>query len=82
MAFSKREDMSTGAALVIVGAALALFVGVFLFFSNFYGGAEEMQVTQNNTSLAEPANELPVAPLTPPAAPSVAQPSDTPPVTQ
>jgi hypothetical protein len=61
---------------------LALFVGVFLFFSNFYGGAQETQVTQNNTNLAEPANELPVAPLTPPATPSVTPPSDTPPVIQ
>ena len=82
MAFSKREDLSTGVAVVIVGAALALFVGVFLFFSNFYGEAQETQVTQNNPSLAEPANELPIAPLTPPAAPSVTPPSDTPPVTQ
>ena len=62
---------------MIVGATLALFVGVFLFVSNQYGGTEEAQVAQHDTTLAQPDNELPIAPLTPPAAPSV-----TPPVTQ
>ena len=79
---AEKEKLSTGAAVVMVGAALALFVGVFLFFSNWYGGAQETQVTQNSTTLAQPRNELPVAPLTPPAAPAITPPSDTPPVTQ
>ena len=64
-----------------VGAALALFVGVFLFVSNEYGGREEIQVTQNNTLLA-PGNELPIAPVTPPASPPVNTPADTPPISQ
>jgi hypothetical protein len=77
MAYSKKENLSTEAAVVIVGAALALFVGVFLFVANQYGGSQETQVAQHETTPAHPANELPVAPVTPPAAPSV-----TPPVTQ
>ena len=78
MAYRKRENLSTEAAIVIVGAALALFVGVFLFVSNEYGsGAQETQVAQHDIAPAQPGNELPVAPLTPPATPSV-----TPPVTQ
>ena len=74
--------MSTGAAAAFVGAALALFVGVFLFVSNEYGGPEEIQVTQNNTPVAPPSNELPIAPLTPPASAPIATPSETPPVSQ
>ena len=73
MAYPKKEKLSTEAALVIVGAALALFVGVFLFVSNEYGGTQETQVAQHDTM---PGNELPVAPLTP------APPAGTPPVTQ
>lgn len=82
MAYRKKEKLSTEAAVVIVGAALALFVGVFLFVSNEYGGAQEAQVAQHDITPARPANELPIAPLAPPAAPSVTPPSDTPPVTQ
>jgi hypothetical protein len=74
--------LGTAAAVAIVAAALALFVGVFLFFSNLYGGAGETQVTENITGLAERVNELPVAPLTPPAPPAITPPADTPPVTQ
>jgi hypothetical protein len=81
MANSEKEKLGTGAAAAIV-AALVLFVGVFLFFSNKYGGTEETQVTQNNTTLAPPGNELPIAPITPPASPPIATPSDTPPVRQ
>jgi hypothetical protein len=78
MAYPKKEKLSTEAALVIVGAALALFVGVFLFVSNEYGGGtQETQVAQHEITPAQPGNELPVAPLTPPAAPSVSPPSDT-----
>jgi len=82
MAYSEKEKLSTEAAVVIVAAALALFVGVFLFVSNQYGGTEPAQVAQHDTTPAQPGNELPIAPLTPPAAPSVTPPSDTPPVTQ
>ena len=82
MDYPEEEKLSTEAAVVIVGAALALFVGVFLFVSNQYGGNEEAQVAQHDTMPAQPANELPIAPLTPPVAPSVTPPSNTPPVTQ
>ena len=67
-----------GAAATVVAAAFALFVGVFLYFSNKYGN-EDLQVSQNITTAA-PGNELPVAPLTPPGSPPT--PSDTPPVNQ
>ena len=53
--------MSTGAAAVIIAAAVALFVGVFLFFGNKYD-AEYQQVTQNSTALPAPGNEVPAAP--------------------
>jgi hypothetical protein len=81
MAYHKNDPLSTEAAVVIVGAALALFVGVFLFVANQYGGPQEAQVAQHATMPA-PGNELPIAPVTPPAAPSVTPPTDTPPVTQ
>ena len=81
MAYPKKEKLSTEAGIVIVGAALALFVGVFLFFSSWYDEGQPTQVTQNSTGLG-PGNELPIAPPAPPAAPSVTPPSDTPPVTQ
>ena len=82
MAYPEEEKLSTEAAVVIVAAALALFVGMFLFVSNQYGGTEPAQVAQYDTTPAQPGNELPIAPLTPPAAPSVTPPSDMPPVTQ
>ena len=82
MANSEKEKWRTGAAAAIVSAALALFVGVFLYFSNTYGETEEAQVTQNSTTLAPPGNELPIAPITPPASPPIAMPSGTPPITQ
>ena len=74
MAYPEKEKVSTEAAVVIVGAALALFVGVFLFVANQYGATEEAQVAQHDTTPAPSGNELPIAPLTPP--------SDTPPATQ
>lgn len=79
MAYPEKEKLSTEAAVVIVGAALALFVGVFLFVSNQYGGTEPAQVAQHETTPAQPGNELPVVP---PAAPSAAPSPDTPPATQ
>lgn len=82
MAYPEKEKLSTEAAVVIVGAALAVFVGVFLFVANQYGGTQETEVAQHDTVPAQPGNELPIAPVTPPAAPSVTPPSDTPPVTQ
>ena len=82
MAYPEKDKLSTEAAVVIVGAALALFVGVFLFVSNQYVGSQEAQVAQHDITPALPGNELPIAPPAPPAAPSVAPPSDTPPVTQ
>ncbi len=75
MAYPKKEKLSTESAIVIVGAALALFVGVFLFFSSWYDEDQNTQVTQNSTDLG-PGNELPIAPLTPPAAPPASTPSD------
>ena len=76
MAYPEKEILSTGAAAVIVAAALALFVGVFIFVSNQYGGTGPATVAQHDTTPAQPGNELPLAP------PSVTPPSDTPPVTQ
>ena len=66
MARYDRKDMSTGAAVAIIAAAVALFVGVFLFFRNKYG-TEYQQVTQNSGALPAPGNEVPAAP---PPAPS------------
>jgi hypothetical protein len=82
MAYPKKEKLSTEMAIVIVGAALALFVVVFLVISSQYGGAPDSQVAQRDTTPVLPGNELPIAPSAPPAAPSVTPPSDTPPVTQ
>ena len=82
MANFEKEKLRTGAAAAIVAAALVLFVGVFLYFSNTYGETEEAQVTQNSTTLAPPGNELPIAPITPPASPPIAMPSNTQPVSQ
>jgi hypothetical protein len=82
MAYSEKEILSTGAAIAIVAAFLALFVGVFLFVSNQYGGTGTAEVAQHDTRPGQPGNELPLAPLTPPAPPSVTPPSDTPPVTR
>lgn len=82
MAYPEKENLSTGAAVAIVVAFLALFVGVFLFVSNQYGGTDTATVAQHDTAPPLPGNELPLAPLTPPAPPSVTPPSDTPPVTQ
>ncbi len=79
MAIYKKENWSTGAAATVVAAALALFVGVFIFFSNKYSSSEETQVTQ--IPLA-PGNELPIAPIMPPASPPITTPSDNPPVNQ
>jgi hypothetical protein len=79
MANYKKERWSMGAAAMVVAAALALSVGVFIFFSNKYSGNEETQVTQ--IPLA-PGNELPIAPITPPASPPVTTPYNNPPVSQ
>lgn len=77
MIYPEKENLSTEAAIVIVAAALAMFVGVFLFVSNQFGETEQAQVAQHDTTPAQPGSELPIAPLTPPAPPSV-----TPPITQ
>ncbi len=82
MANSEKEKWRTGAAAAIAAAALALFVDVFLFFSNTCGETEEAQVSQNTITLAPPGNELPIAPITPPASPPIATPSGIPPITQ
>lgn len=82
MAYPQKERLSTEAAIVIVGATLALFVGVFLVVSNEYGGIQEAQVAQQDTTPVLPPNELPIAPLPPPAAPPITPPSGTPRVTQ
>ena len=58
--------MSTGVATAIIIAAVALFVGVFLFFGNKYG-AEYQQVTQNSSALPAPGNEVPAAPTPAPS---------------
>ena len=68
-----------GAAATVVAAALALFVGVFIFFSGKYSDNEKTQVTQ--IPLA-PGNELPIAPILPPASPPITTPSNDPPVSQ
>lgn len=74
MAYPEKEILSMEAAVVIIAAFLALFVGVFLFVANQYGATEEAQVAQHDTTPAPSGNELPIAPLMPP--------SDAPPVTQ
>ena len=76
-----KEKWTTGTVATVIAVALALFVGVFIFFSNKYGGSEETQVTQNSIPLA-PGNELPIAPIMPPASPPITTPSDNPPVSQ
>lgn len=75
----KKEKWSTGAAATVIAAAFALFVGVFIFYSS--SSDEEAQVTQINIPLA-PGNELPIAPIIPPASPPITMPSDNPPVGQ
>ncbi|HUQ36910.1 MAG TPA: hypothetical protein VM144_11095 [Aestuariivirga sp.] len=82
MAYPEKEKLGTGAAVVIVAAALALFVGVFLFVSNQYGGGDEAQLAQHDTTVGLPGNELPIAPIMPPASPAITPPSDVPPITQ
>ena len=81
MAKSETKKWSTSAAAMVGAAALALFVGVFIFLSNRYSGSEETEVTQYNIPLA-PENELPSAPIIPPASPPIRTPSDNPPVGQ
>jgi hypothetical protein len=56
-----RKDMSTGVAAAIIIAAVALFVGVFLFFGNKYG-TDQQQMTQTSAALPAPGNEVPAAP--------------------
>jgi hypothetical protein len=75
----KKEIWSMGAAVTVIAAALALLVGVFIFYSN--SSDEEAQVTQINIPLA-PGNELPIAPITPPASPLVTPPYDNPAISQ
>ena len=75
----KKEIWSMGAAATVIAVAVALFVGVFIFYSN--SRDEDGQVTQINIPLA-PGNELPIAPILPPASPPVTTPSDNPPVGQ
>jgi hypothetical protein len=58
--------MSTGLAATIIIAAVALFVGVFLFFGNKYG-TEYQQVTQNSDARSAPGNEVPAAPAPAPS---------------
>jgi hypothetical protein len=62
----KKKDLDPGAAAAIVFAAVALFVGVFLFFGNKYN-AEYQEMTQNSTSLPAPGNEVPAAPAPAPS---------------
>jgi len=79
MAIYNKEKWSMGEAATVVAATLALFVGVFIFFSNKFSGNEETQVTQ--IPLA-PGNELPIAPIMPPASAPITTPSNNPPVIQ
>lgn len=62
-----KKDLDIRAAVVIVLAAVALFVGVFLFFGNKYG-AEYDQVTQNSTAVPAPGNDAPAVPKPAPSA--------------
>jgi hypothetical protein len=61
-----KKDLDPGAAAAIVFAAVALFVGVFLFFGNIYS-AEYQEMTQNSTALPAPGNEVPAAPAPAPS---------------
>lgn len=62
MAKYGKKDLDTSWAAAIIIAAVALFVGVFLFFGNKYGAMEYPQMTQNSTALPAPGNEVPAAP--------------------
>jgi len=67
----RKKDLDPGAAAAIVFAAVALFVGVFLFFGNKYGATHYPQVTQNSAAVPAPGNDTPAAPKpVPPEAPA------------
>ena len=56
-----RKDLDTRWAAAIIMGAVALFVGVFLFFGSKYD-AEYQQVTQDSSALPAPGNEVPATP--------------------
>ena len=62
MAKYSKKDLDPRAAAVIVLAAVALFVGVFLFFGNKYGATEYPQMTQNSAAVPAPGNDVTAAP--------------------
>lgn len=71
MANYSKKDLDPGAAAAIVFAAVALFVGVFLFFGNKYGATNYPQMTQNSAAVPAPGNDSPAAPKSaPPEAPA------------
>ena len=54
---------SSAGSIAIIVAAIALVVGAFIFFiNNGQHATVGPQVTQNNTTLPAPINEVPAAP--------------------
>ena len=71
VANDSKKDLDPGAAAAIVFAAVALFVGVFLFFGNKYGATNYPQMTQNSAAVPAPGNDTPATPKpAPPEAPA------------
>ena len=58
-----RASEDSSGSLVIILVALAIFLGAFFFFMHNWNTAPEgPQVTQNNTALPAPINEVPATP--------------------
>jgi hypothetical protein len=58
MAKFLKDDLDTGVGILIVAAALILFVSVFLFIGKMDSGPAEQQVSQNSAPAIAPGNEV------------------------